>query len=338
MVGIHPERIVVCPHSRAIPERCCRIGIAVFRIIAIQISKACRRFIINRRSKNRHCKHIGIELRQSRSAAVKLIHRPRHAHAEGQLLFVMLPCQFVIPVSCKFVFQIEERIAQEIPIKMRVAVDCAPNSHDVAFRQFHMMLQVKCITLIGHSTTPVAIIPFIRIVPMTVVAVGIKIPSIVSLEMTFAKIAQPPPQRLAKRNAIFAAQIKASGASKPVSVRRMLSRNVIDVLVEQIRAPTARVAWHHAQTIIRIQRIVPIRHPRYRNAIKIRPHPLEHHELVALPASFAFNSPMQARRIIGTSGDYRFTGNSQRAGYRICGDMLRIYLHRRRALGFGKNR
>ena len=216
----------------------------------------------------------------------------------------MLPRKFIAAVPRKTVAEVEKRIAQKIPVKIRVAVYRPPETHNVAFGEIDAVLEVQRITLVRHRAAPVAVVPFVTVVPVPVIAVRIPIPRIIDFERALAEIAQPPPDGLSESHSVFGAQIESGGAFQSVFAFVEPAGDVIDVFRQQICAPPAGVARHHPPAVFGIHWIEPVRHPYDGDSVEIRPHVPEHHVLVLLTAALADDFPVQTRIVVGAGRDH----------------------------------
>ncbi|MBR2920350.1 MAG: hypothetical protein IKC27_03235 [Kiritimatiellae bacterium] len=91
------------------------------------------------------------------------------------------------------------------------------------------MRKLQRITLVGNFGTPVGVIVFIPVVPVSVVSVGILVPEIIDLELALAVISEFPADALTERDAVFRSQIETGIAPKTPFAPGEIIGYVIDV-------------------------------------------------------------------------------------------------------------
>ncbi len=167
------------------------------------------------------------------------------------------------------------------------------------------MLEFDAVTIVGDFAAPVAPI-VVGGIPAFVIFVG-PIPGVVDLELAKAIIAELPVEGLAESEAVFVAHIETSIAAEEIAAFFVsaVAHDVVDVLIEEVSAPTRGVAGHRAQAVLSVDCVVPIGKPKDGDFPEAQDRVLDDGVLTVLIFNAAIDAPVTASRGVRTGREHR---------------------------------
>ena len=308
MVRVQPEGLVVRPFAGGVAVRRGRERIAAAAVVAVQETRPEGRLVVERKPEHRLRHDVEEELGKAGYSTVEAFERTRHARAKVDAAFEVLPRELVAVVPDVAVGMSEESVPQEVALEMAVAVQHAAQAHDVALGRVPAVLEHRGVAVVVDFAAPVLVVPVAASVPVPVVRVRVDVVSVVDLQPAPAEVAELPAEPLSEGDAPLAAEVEPRGPGKPPFARLEGAREVIDVLREEVCAPTAGIARHDAPSVVRVERIVPEREPGDGNAERAQNHVLRDDipvSLGAVVADLARNGPVEAARLVRAGRDER---------------------------------
>ena len=116
-----------------------------------------------------------------------------------------------------------------------------------------------------------------------------------------------PVEGLAKGEAVFVAHIEACIAAEEVAAFFVsaVAHDVVDVLIEEVSAPTRGVAGHRAQAVLPVDCVVPIGKPKDGDFPKAQNGVLDNGVLTVLIFNATIDAPVTATGSVCTGREHR---------------------------------
>ena len=142
----------------------------------------------------------------------------------------MLPGQFISGRIRIRIRKTHHSVTQKIIGEAGIAEIRRAHPEYVALGNLPFVRKLQRITLVRDFRTPVGVIVFIPVMPVSVVSVGILVPKIIDLELALAVISKFPADALTERDAVFRPQIETGITPESPWVQDEIIGYVIDVL------------------------------------------------------------------------------------------------------------
>ena len=332
-------------------------GAAVFGVVAVQVAGAGLRLVVDRQVPDGLRVDGEPAFRHARGAAVEVVDGSADGDAARPVELAVLVGDFVGGDGLAALVA-----AVEVAAEPRIGVVGGLGAQRVAFGDVGMVLELEAVAFAVHVAAPVAVVALV-VAPVVVVAVLVEVPRMIHLELALAVVGEVPADRLSEREPVARAEVGVGGAAERRAAALALVPDVVDVAGEEVAAPFGGVAGQDAQAVLRIERVVPVRHPEDGHVEERHPCVVDDRGAVLDVVELAGEAPVQVVDVVragrhhraggegvvavggalrgvrvetvGRGGGHHVARGHEDAGLPVCGEVARLDLDFADGLGGG---